>query len=149
MPPPHLAAFLATARRAPRPTPARSPLPAPPLPVQQAAAGSGASADDDGVDGYAERLAREAQQRERPADEDGQEAEGGATSIQDLLQQMMGGGSGDGPVVKFEVVMGDGSEVGAGGGGGLSGLLESLRSQMEDNGDDGEQEEEDDDDDVL
>ena len=111
----------------------------------QQAAGSGASADDDGVAGYAERLTREAQQRERPADEDGEEAEGGATSMQDLLQQMMGGGGGDGPVVKFEVVMGDGNEVGAGGGSGLSGLLESLRSQMEGNGDDGDQEEEDDD----
>ena len=128
------------------PRPPAAPPPAPPRPTQQAAAGSGASADDDGVDGYAERLSREAQQRERPADEEGEEAEGGAASIQDLLQQMMGGGGADGPVVKFEVVMGDGSGGGAGGGGGLSGLLESLRSQMEGNGDDGEQEEADDDD---
>ena len=128
------------------PRPPAAPSPAPPRPTQQAAAGSGASADDDGVDGYAERLSREAQQRERPADEEGEEAEVGAASIQDLLQQMMGGGGADGPVVKFEVVMGDGSGGGAGGGGGLSGLLESLRSQMEGNGDDGEQEEADDDD---
>lgn len=78
------------------------------------------------MDGYAERLSREAQQRERPADEEGEEAEGGAASIQDLLQQMMGGGGADGPVVKFEVVMGDGSEGGAGGGGGLSGLLDKV-----------------------
>ena len=147
MPPPHLAAHLATARHAPlAPRPPAAPPPAPPRPTQQAAAGSGASADDDGVDGYAERLSREAQQRERPADEEGEEAEGGAASIQDLLQQMMGGGGADGPVVKFEVVMGDGSGGGAGGGGGLSGLLESLRSQMEGNGDDGDQEEADDDD---
>ena len=109
--------------------------------VRQQAAGSGASADDDGVDSYAKRLNGEAQQRERSAGEGGEEAEGGGTSIQDLLQQMIGG---DGPVVKFEVVMGDGSEfgTGGGGGGGLSGLLESLKSQMEGDGDDDEQEEE-------
>ena len=111
MPPPHLAAHLATARHAPlAPRPPAAPPPAPPRPTQQAAAGSGASADDDGVDGYAERLSREAQQRERPADEEGEEAESGAASIQDLLQQMMGGGGADGPVVKFEVVLGDGTE---------------------------------------
>jgi hypothetical protein len=151
-PPPHRAASCSKSRNCkacpPRPTPARSPPPAPALPVQQAA-GSGASADGDGVDGYAERLAREAQQRERPADEDGEEAEGGDTArvaadlvMQELLQKMMGGG-GDGPVVKFEVVMGDGSEVAPSG---LSGLLESLRSQMEGSGDDGGQEGEEDDD---
>jgi len=107
------------------------------LGLNNQAAESEASADDD-VNSYAERLSREALQRERPAGEEGEEAGSSGTSIPDLLQQMIGG---DGPVVKFEVVMGDGSEV-ATGGGGLSALLESLRSQIEgDDNDDDEEEE--------
>ena len=113
------------------------------------AAGGGASADD-GVDSYADRLTGEAQRRERSAAEGGKEdGSSGASlqdvSFQDLIQQMMGG---DGPAVKFEVVMGDGSEVDTGGGGGLGGLIESLRLQME-GGEDDDDDDDDDDDEVT
>jgi hypothetical protein len=67
--------------------------------------------------------------------------------MQDLIQQMMGAANGE--VVKFEVVLGDGTEGAGAGGGGLSGLLESLTSQLAGDEDDDSDADEDEDMNVL